>query len=68
MTEGGLLIFLGILILFVIIVAVIAVVAAVSGAAAAIADEDKEEELRKRTFLNGNYSRRERPFLFFTML
>ena len=31
MTEGGLLIFLGILILFVIIVAVIAVVAAVSG-------------------------------------
>ena len=47
MTEGGLLIFLGILILFVIIVAVIAVVAAVSGAAAAIADQHKEEEKRK---------------------
>lgn len=44
MTESGLLIFLGALILLVIIAAVIAVVSAVSGTAAAIADEEDGEE------------------------
>ncbi len=44
MTEGGFLIFMGLIILLVVIVAVIAVVSSVSGTAAAIADEEDNEE------------------------
>ena len=44
MTESGLLIFFGIIILFVVIVAVIAVVSAVSGAVGAIVNKNIEEE------------------------
>lgn len=44
MTEGGLLIFLGLILLLVVIVAVIAVVASVAGASAAIVDEEDSEE------------------------
>ena len=44
MSEGGFLVFMGVLLLLVIIAVVIAVVSAVSGAAAAIADDDDEEE------------------------
>ena len=45
MTEGGFLVFMGILLLLVVIVVVIAVVSSVAGAAAAIVDdEDSEDE------------------------
>lgn len=44
MSETGLLIFLGVIILFVVIVAVIAVVAAVSGAVGAIVGGKNSEE------------------------
>ena len=45
MTEGGFLVFMGILLLLVVIVVVIAVVSSVAGAAAAIVDdEDGEDE------------------------
>jgi uncharacterized membrane protein len=43
MTEGGLLIFMGAVILLVAVVAVIAVVASVTSAVAAVEDEDDEE-------------------------
>ena len=45
LTEGGFLVFMGILLLLVVIVVVIAVVSSVAGAAAAIVDdEDSEDE------------------------
>ena len=50
MTEGGLLIFLGILILFVIIVAVIAVVAAVSGPQRQLQMRTKKKSREKESY------------------
>lgn len=44
MTESGLLIFLGIIVLFVVIVAVVTVVSAVTSAVAAVAQKNVEEE------------------------
>ena len=44
MTEGGLLVFLGILILFVVIVAVVVVISTVSSTAAAIVEDEDGED------------------------
>ncbi len=43
MTEGGFLVFMGVLILFVVIVVAVVVSATVAGTAGAIADEDEVE-------------------------
>ena len=48
MTEGGFLVFMGILLLLVVIVVVIAVVSSVAGAAAAIVDDEDGEDEQNR--------------------
>ena len=48
MTEGGFLVFMGILLLLVVIVVVIAVVSSVAGAAAAIVDDEDSEDEQNR--------------------
>jgi len=48
MTEGGFLVFMGILLLLVVIVVVIAVVSSVAGAAAAIVDDEDSEDDENR--------------------
>lgn len=45
MTESGLLIFLGIIVLFVVVVAVVTVVSAVTSAVAAVAQKNFEDEI-----------------------
>ena len=55
MTEGGFLVFMGILLLLVVIVVVIAVVSSVAGAAAAIVDDEDSEDEQGENRIVGRY-------------